>query len=139
MWLRACNIYITGRACHGNNISPLNKVSLKSGVLQGNSTPRSDANEPFGPPQRPIQNEKALLARVWGSLDSRYMKPLLTHSRPTLLETLPVCCTPLARFLTTTEQLTQVTIPKNVQNSPDNGKHSLVPISGRVKFEKTRF
>lgn len=36
------------------------------------------------------------------------MKPLLTHSRPTLLETLPVCCNPLARLLTTTEQLTQV-------------------------------
>lgn len=36
------------------------------------------------------------------------MKPLLTHSRPTLLETLPVCCNPVARLLTTTEQLTQV-------------------------------
>lgn len=36
------------------------------------------------------------------------MKPLLTHSRPTLLETLPVWCNPMARVLTTTEQLTQV-------------------------------
>lgn len=36
------------------------------------------------------------------------MKPLLTHSRPTLLETLPNCCNPIARVLTTTEQLTQV-------------------------------
>ncbi|KAH1023602.1 hypothetical protein HUJ04_012776 [Dendroctonus ponderosae] len=79
----------------------------QNGGHSGNSTPRSDCNEPFGAPQRPTQNEKALLARVWGSLDSKYMKPLLTHSRPTLLETLPVCCTPLARFLTTTEQLTQ--------------------------------
>lgn len=53
-------------------------------------------------------NEKALLARVWGDFDTRYMKPLLTHSRPTLLETLPVCCTPLARILTTVQQLSQV-------------------------------
>ncbi|XP_071857800.1 na[+]/H[+] hydrogen exchanger 3 isoform X7 [Bombus fervidus] len=52
-------------------------------------------------------NEKALLARIWGDFDTRYMKPLLTHSRPTLLETLPVCCTPLARILTTTQQMTQ--------------------------------
>lgn len=37
-----------------------------------------------------------------------YMKPLLTHSRPTLLETLPNFCNPVARLLTTTEQLTQV-------------------------------
>lgn len=53
-------------------------------------------------------NEKALLARIWGDFDTRYMKPLLTHSRPTLLETLPVCCGPLARILTTTQQMTQV-------------------------------
>ncbi|KAG8281746.1 sodium:proton antiporter activity protein [Homalodisca vitripennis] len=52
-------------------------------------------------------HDKAWLAKVWGDLDVRYMKPLLTHARPTLLETLPVCCTPLARLLTTTEQLTQ--------------------------------
>jgi hypothetical protein len=35
------------------------------------------------------------------------MKPLLTNSRPTLLETLPSFLTPLARVLTTTEQLNQ--------------------------------
>uniref|UniRef100_A0A1B0EWY6 Cation/H+ exchanger transmembrane domain-containing protein n=2 Tax=Lutzomyia longipalpis TaxID=7200 RepID=A0A1B0EWY6_LUTLO len=52
-------------------------------------------------------HEKAFLARIWGNFDTRYMKPLLTHSRPTLLETLPVCCGPVARLLTTTEQLTQ--------------------------------
>lgn len=54
------------------------------------------------------KNEKAFLARVWGSFDTHYMKPFLTHSRPTLLETLPVCCNPIARLLTTTEQMTQV-------------------------------
>ncbi|XP_053960841.1 sodium/hydrogen exchanger 9 isoform X7 [Anastrepha ludens] len=53
------------------------------------------------------RNEKAFLARIWGNFDTKYMKPLLTHSRPTLLETLPVCCNPVARLLTTTEQLTQ--------------------------------
>lgn len=57
-------------------------------------------------------NEKALLARIWGNFDSRYMKPLLTHSRPTLLDTLPIFCGPVARLLTTTEQLTQVRIAR---------------------------
>lgn len=52
-------------------------------------------------------NDKAWLARIWGDFDVRYMKPFLTHARPTLLETLPVCCNPLARILTTTEQMTQ--------------------------------
>ena len=59
-------------------------------------------------PQPVKKNEKAFLARIWGNFDSMYMKPLLTNSRPTLLETLPSCLTPLARILTTTEQLNQV-------------------------------
>jgi sodium/hydrogen exchanger-like protein 6/7 len=53
-------------------------------------------------------NDKALLARIWADFDVKYMKPFLTHARPTLLETLPVCCNPIARILTTTEQMTQV-------------------------------
>jgi hypothetical protein len=57
----------------------------------------------------PKVNEKAWLARIWADFDVKYMKPFLTHARPTLLDTLPVCCNPLARILTTTEQLTQVT------------------------------
>ncbi|XP_063992999.1 sodium/hydrogen exchanger 7 isoform X2 [Diachasmimorpha longicaudata] len=69
--------------------------SMHDGSLQGGG---STAGKP---------NEKALLARIWGDFDTKYMKPLLTHSRPTLLETLPVCCTPLARLLTTAQQLSQ--------------------------------
>ncbi|CAL7943501.1 unnamed protein product [Xylocopa violacea] len=64
-------------------------------------------------------NEKALLARIWGDFDTRYMKPLLTHSRPTLLETLPVCCTPLARILTTTQQMTQDEAVRKVDSDSD--------------------
>lgn len=76
--------------------------------FQGNSSPGNDNVESFTHSQPPKVHEKALLARVWGSFDSKYMKPLLTHSRPTLLDTLPACCSPLARWLTTTEQMTQV-------------------------------
>jgi len=56
-------------------------------------------------------NDKAWLARIWADFDVKYMKPFLTHARPTLLETLPVCCNPIARILTTTEQMTQVLLP----------------------------
>lgn len=41
-------------------------------------------------------------------LSDRFMKPLLTHARPSLMDTMPKCCLPLARLLTTEEQLSQV-------------------------------
>ncbi|XP_037780939.1 sodium/hydrogen exchanger 7-like [Penaeus monodon] len=57
--------------------------------------------------------EKAWLFRIWSQFDVRFMKPFLTNSRPTLLDTTPLCCAPLARLLTTTEQLTQDRDPLN--------------------------
>ncbi|XP_042889455.1 sodium/hydrogen exchanger 7-like isoform X6 [Penaeus japonicus] len=60
--------------------------------------------------------EKAWLFRIWSQFDVRFMKPFLTNSRPTLLDTTPLCCAPLARILTTTEQLTQ-----NITNSLYDG------------------
>lgn len=50
--------------------------------------------------------QKARLARLWGALDSRLLKPLLTHARPPLTETLPAFMRPVANVLTTTHQYT---------------------------------
>uniref|UniRef100_A0A670ZDR6 Sodium/hydrogen exchanger n=1 Tax=Pseudonaja textilis TaxID=8673 RepID=A0A670ZDR6_PSETE len=44
--------------------------------------------------------ESAWLFRVWYNFDHNYLKPLLTHSGPPLTTTLPSCCGPLARCLT---------------------------------------
>ncbi|CAH2102726.1 unnamed protein product [Euphydryas editha] len=51
--------------------------------------------------------DKARLARLWGAVDSKLLKPLLTHARPPLTETMPAFLRPLARLLTTTRQYTQ--------------------------------
>ncbi|XP_072763153.1 sodium/hydrogen exchanger 9 isoform X5 [Anoplolepis gracilipes] len=83
-----------------------NYNSMQDGALPGSS----GAAKP---------NEKALLARIWGDFDTKYMKPLLTHSRPTLLETLPVCCSPLARILTTTQQMTQDDVARKADSDSD--------------------
>lgn len=72
-------------------------------------------------PRDPEPYEKALMARVWSQFDSHYMKPLLTHARPSLMETLPGCCNPLARLLTTTEQITQEHRSKEDSGSDEGG------------------
>ncbi|XP_034128881.1 sodium/hydrogen exchanger 9 isoform X3 [Drosophila guanche] len=87
------------------------KIRLSGGGTEPSvDTPVDGPNGSLGTTggaRRRNSHEKAILARIWGSFDTKYMKPLLTHSRPTLLETLPVCCNPIARLLTTTQQLTQ--------------------------------
>ncbi|KAJ8735447.1 hypothetical protein PYW07_007067 [Mythimna separata] len=65
----------------------------------GPDTPRDHGDGATG--------QKARLARLWGAVDSKLLKPLLTHARPPLTETLPGFMRPLARVLTTTHQYTQ--------------------------------
>uniref|UniRef100_A0A8C5MZP4 Sodium/hydrogen exchanger n=1 Tax=Leptobrachium leishanense TaxID=445787 RepID=A0A8C5MZP4_9ANUR len=50
--------------------------------------------------RRCTKTESAWLFRMWYNFDHNYLKPLLTHSGPPLTATLPSCCGPLARCLT---------------------------------------
>ncbi|XP_041115829.1 sodium/hydrogen exchanger 7-like [Polyodon spathula] len=61
-------------------------------VLQG------DGSQPEGGSK--TKQESAWLFRLWYSFDHNYLKPILTHSGPPLTATLPGCCSPLARCLT---------------------------------------
>ncbi|XP_026319608.1 sodium/hydrogen exchanger 7 isoform X5 [Hyposmocoma kahamanoa] len=73
------------------------------------STPRGGGDGNTG--------EKARLARLWGAVDSRLLKPLLTHARPPLTETLPSFMAPVARLLTTTHQYTQGIVPVYIDST----------------------
>ncbi|XP_068107072.1 sodium/hydrogen exchanger 6 isoform X2 [Hyperolius riggenbachi] len=50
--------------------------------------------------RRSTKAESAWLFRLWYNFDHNYLKPLLTHSGPPLTATLPNCCGPIARCLT---------------------------------------
>lgn len=52
-----------------------------------------------------VLDEKAWLVKKWYFFDCKVLKPLLTNSNPTLINTLPNLFQPLARLLTTNEQL----------------------------------
>lgn len=49
--------------------------------------------------------ENASLVRGWRFIDNHFIKPLLTNSQPTLLETMPTSLGALARLFTSEEQL----------------------------------
>lgn len=69
------------------------------------------------------EQENSWLLRLWYTIDVRYLMPLLTNSSPSLIETLPRTLLPLARFLTTEEQLNAPTPSHRVDDS--NGFHNL--------------
>ncbi|XP_041355244.1 sodium/hydrogen exchanger 9-like isoform X6 [Gigantopelta aegis] len=69
-----------------------------------NSTGPPPPEESQPGPKKP---DKAWLVAKWHHFDVLFMKPLLTNSRPSLLDTLPKCCFPLAKIFTTEEQLSQ--------------------------------
>uniref|UniRef100_A0A915JIM8 Cation/H+ exchanger domain-containing protein n=1 Tax=Romanomermis culicivorax TaxID=13658 RepID=A0A915JIM8_ROMCU len=51
--------------------------------------------------------DKSFLPRKWYNFDSKYLKPFLTNSRPTLMDTTPTCLLPVARLFTTTQQMNE--------------------------------
>ena len=76
------------------------------GDKNGNSAPRqsSTGGEEIGNTgtRRP---GKSWLARRWAGVDKGFFKPLLTHSYPTLMDTMPNRCLSLARVFTSREQI----------------------------------
>ncbi|CAB3411593.1 unnamed protein product [Caenorhabditis bovis] len=48
--------------------------------------------------------DKAFLPRKWYHFDANFMKPLLTHATPSLEQTLPPFCLPLASLVTSNRQ-----------------------------------
>jgi len=69
--------------------------------------------------------KKSCVARIWRGLDSKLMKPLLTSSRPSLVETLPDFCSPCAHFLTSEDQMgLELPITDNDMYLPTGGQEA---------------
>uniref|UniRef100_A0AAQ4NUJ8 Sodium/hydrogen exchanger n=1 Tax=Gasterosteus aculeatus aculeatus TaxID=481459 RepID=A0AAQ4NUJ8_GASAC len=71
---------------------------FRVGVDSDQDSPNSAVLD--GSQRRDTKHESAWPFRIWYNFDHNYLKPLLTHSGPPLTATLPTCCGPLARCLT---------------------------------------
>ncbi len=103
-------VIVTVAVCGGSTLSLLTWLGIPIGVGEEESAPLASPSpcydEMIGEREKPSAPPgKSWLAKVWSSFDNHYMKPFLTHSNPTLMETLPQCCLPLARMLTSQDQL----------------------------------
>uniref|UniRef100_A0A665UCN7 Sodium/hydrogen exchanger n=1 Tax=Echeneis naucrates TaxID=173247 RepID=A0A665UCN7_ECHNA len=90
-------VFFTVWICGGGTMPMLSFMSIPVGVDsdQENSSAVLDGSQ-----RRNTKHESAWPFRMWYNFDHNYLKPLLTHSGPPLTATLPACCGPLARCLT---------------------------------------
>ncbi|XP_057705471.1 sodium/hydrogen exchanger 6a [Corythoichthys intestinalis] len=90
-------VFFTVWFCGGGTTQMLSCQRIRVGVDsdQDNSMSVGEGSE-----RRSTKQESAWLFRIWYNFDHNYLKPILTHSGPPLTATLPACCGPLARFLT---------------------------------------
>ncbi|KAM9850217.1 sodium/hydrogen exchanger 6a [Aulostomus maculatus] len=91
-------VFFTVWFCGGGTTQMLSCQRIRVGVDsdQDNSMSITDGSER----RSTTKQESAWLFRIWYNFDHNYLKPILTHSGPPLTATLPPCCGPLARFLT---------------------------------------
>ncbi|XP_041845909.1 sodium/hydrogen exchanger 6a [Melanotaenia boesemani] len=95
-------VFFTVWICGGGTTQMLSCQRIRVGVDsdQDNSISIADGSE-----RRSTKQESAWLFRIWYNFDHNYLKPILTHSGPPLTATLPPCCGPLARLLTSPQAL----------------------------------
>ncbi|XP_075957870.1 sodium/hydrogen exchanger 6-like [Anarhichas minor] len=91
-------VFFTVWICGGGTTPMLSFMSIPVGVDSDQDHSNSAVLD--GSQRRNTKHESAWPFRIWYNFDHNYLKPLLTHSGPPLTATLPACCGPLARCLT---------------------------------------
>ncbi|XP_059377432.1 sodium/hydrogen exchanger 6-like [Carassius carassius] len=89
-------VFFTVWICGGGTTQMLSCQKIRVGV----DTDLENFIGPDGVERRSTKHESAWFFRIWYNFDHNYLKPFLTHSGPPLTATLPACCGPLARCLT---------------------------------------
>uniref|UniRef100_A0A671NA59 Sodium/hydrogen exchanger n=1 Tax=Sinocyclocheilus anshuiensis TaxID=1608454 RepID=A0A671NA59_9TELE len=91
-------VFFTVWICGGGTTQMLSCQKIRVGVDTDQENFVSIG--PDGVERRSTKQESVWFFRIWYNFDHNYLKPILTHSGPPLTATLPACCGPLARCLT---------------------------------------
>ncbi|KAJ8266936.1 hypothetical protein GJAV_G00136370 [Gymnothorax javanicus] len=90
-------VFFTVWICGGGTTQMLSCMRIRVGVDTDQDSAMTALD---GTERRSNKHESAWPFRLWYNFDHNYLKPILTHSGPPLTVTLPSCCGPLARCLT---------------------------------------
>ncbi|KAK0390485.1 hypothetical protein QR680_019372 [Steinernema hermaphroditum] len=86
----------------------IERLGIKHGDSAEHSRPSDEGARSESHPTTPVSGQnpwdKAFLPRKWYNFDAYFMKPLLTHASPSLMQTMPSICLPLSRFLSSKKQ-----------------------------------
>uniref|UniRef100_A0A8C7DLU3 Sodium/hydrogen exchanger n=1 Tax=Oncorhynchus kisutch TaxID=8019 RepID=A0A8C7DLU3_ONCKI len=91
-------VFFTVWVCGGGTTQMLSCQHIRGSLYQSCVSGQMSMTE--GSERRSTKHESAWLFRIWYNFDHNYLKPILTHSGPPLTVTMPACCGPLARCLT---------------------------------------
>uniref|UniRef100_A0A8C8CWK4 Cation/H+ exchanger transmembrane domain-containing protein n=1 Tax=Oncorhynchus tshawytscha TaxID=74940 RepID=A0A8C8CWK4_ONCTS len=91
-------VFFTVWVCGGGTTQMLSCQHIRGSLYQSRVSGQMSMTE--GSERRSTKHESAWLFRIWYNFDHNYLKPILTHSGPPLTVTMPACCGPLARCLT---------------------------------------
>lgn len=100
-------VIVTVIAAGGSASRLLNFLHIPCGDDSERRLSSSRNSDAYGSLNGPTPRDRTWIARLWRSFDVSYVKPLLTHSRPTLMDTCPEVCMPIARWLTSSKQFGQ--------------------------------
>uniref|UniRef100_A0A4W5RJ10 Sodium/hydrogen exchanger n=1 Tax=Hucho hucho TaxID=62062 RepID=A0A4W5RJ10_9TELE len=91
-------VFFTVWVCGGGTTQMLSCQHIRGSLCRSCVSRQMSITE--GSERRSTKHESAWLFRIWYNFDHNYLKPILTHSGPPLTVTMPACCGPLARCLT---------------------------------------
>ncbi|XP_026862997.2 sodium/hydrogen exchanger 6b isoform X2 [Electrophorus electricus] len=125
-------VFFTVWVFGGGTTPMLSFLKIRVGVEEEQESSVPGSEETVGTVGR---RDTAWLFRLWYTFDHKYVKPLLTHSGPPLITTLPACCAPVAHCLTSSQTYEQDSDSELILNHSPSMLYSDLSVSADAVFD----